>query len=156
VEPDLVLEVAIAPDAALTRVSGAINRKRQRVLGILKTQNEYVGHVGEDGFEIWERQQRAVHAFGRVIGQRGGTRIEVSLGLPMRTRALIAVFFGLYFVVAIGIALRPPDTIVSIEELVVAIAGAVLLTLIFAAAARRQRADLRTVIENLFTDLPRI
>src|SRR2546425_9496196 len=40
VKPDFVLEVAIAPAAALTRMSGLINRKRQRVLGILKTQNE--------------------------------------------------------------------------------------------------------------------
>ena len=29
-KPDLVLELAIAPAAALTRLSGAINRKRQR------------------------------------------------------------------------------------------------------------------------------
>ncbi|HEV8470083.1 MAG TPA: hypothetical protein VGR46_10780, partial [Candidatus Limnocylindria bacterium] len=136
--------------------SGAINRKRQRVLGILKTQNEYVGHVGADGFEIWERQQRAVHASGRVIGQRGGTRIEVSFGLPMRTRALIAVFFGLYFVVAIGIALRPPETVLSIEELFVAIAGAAILAVFFIAAARRQRADLRTFVESVFTGVARI
>ena len=67
VKADFVLEVAIAPAAALTRISGLINRKRQRVLGILKTQNEYVGHVGDRGFEIWERQQRAVHAFGRLL-----------------------------------------------------------------------------------------
>ena len=156
VKPDLVLEVAIAPAAALTRVSGAINRKRQRAFGIFKTQNEYLGHVGDGGFEIWERQQRAVHAFGSVVGQRGGTRIEVSFGLPMRTRALIAIFFGLYFVVAIGIALRPPETIVSIEELFVAIAGAAILAVIFIAAARRQRADLHTFVEQVFTDLPRL
>src|SRR3989442_1617942 len=112
VKPDLVLDVAIAPAAALTRVSGAINRKRQRAFGILKTQNEYVGHVGDDGFEIWERQQRAVHAIGRVIGQRGGARIEVSFVLPMRTRVLIAVFFALYAAVAAGIAVRSPgDTL---------------------------------------------
>src|SRR2546426_6834398 len=156
VKPDLVLEVAIAPAAALTRLSGAINRKRQRAFGILKTQNEYVGHVGDDGFEIWERQQRAVHAIGRVIGQRGGARIEVSFVLPMRTRVLIVLFFGLYFVVAIGIALRPPDTIVSFEELVVAFGGAALLVGIFVLAARGQRADLRTFVESVFTDVPRI
>lgn len=151
-----MLEVAIAPAAGLTRVAGAINRKRQRVLGILKTQNEYVGHVGDDRFEIWERQQRAVHAFGRVIGQRGGTRIEVRFGLPLRTRVLIAVFFGLYFVVAIGIASRPPETIGSLEELIVAIGGAALLVGIFVLAARRQRADLRAFVEGVFTDVPRI
>jgi len=156
VKADFVLEVAIAPAAALTRISGLINRKRQRVLGILKTQNEYVGHVGDRGFEIWERQQRAVHAFGRVIAQRGGTRIEVTFGLPMRTRVLIAVFFGLYAVVAIGIALRPPDAVVTVEELLVAIVGAAILAVIFSAAARRQRADLRAFLESVFTDVPRI
>ena len=156
VKPDFVLEVAIAPAAALTRVSAAINRKRQRMLGILKTQNEYVGHVGDHGFEIWERQQRAVHASGRVIGQRGGTRIEVAFGLPLRTRVLIAVFFGLYALVAIGIALRPPKTVVSIDELLVAIGGAAILAVIFTVAERRQRADLRTFLESVFTDVPPI
>ena len=74
----------------------------------------------------------------------------------MRTRVLIAVFFGLYAVVAIGIALRPPDAVVTVEELLVAIVGAAILAVIFSAAARRQRADLRAFLESVFTDVPRI
>jgi hypothetical protein len=156
VEPDLVLELAIAPAAALTRVAGAINRKRQRVLGILKTQNEYVGHVGDDAFEIWERQQRAVHAWGRVTGQGGGTRVEVSFGVPMRTRVLIAVFFALYAAVAAGIAMRSSGDALTGEQFAIAIGGALVLIFIFVVAARRQRADLRAFVQTVFTDVPRI
>ena len=156
VKPDLVLEVAIAPAAALTRLSGAINRKRQRAFGILKTQNEYVGHVSDDGFEIWERQQRAVHARGRVIGQRGGTRIEINIGLPTRSRVLIAVFFALYIALAAGIAVRSPGDTLTGEEMAIAAGGALVLIFIFSASARRQRADLRSFVEGLFADVPRI
>jgi hypothetical protein len=154
VKPDLVLEVAIAPAAALTRISSAINRKRQRMFGILKTQNEYVGHVGDDGFEIWERQQRAVHARGRVIGQRGGTRIEVDIGLPTLSRVLIAVFFALYAALSVGIAVRSPGDVLTGEDIAIAVGGALVLIFIFVTAARRQRADLRALIEQLFADTP--
>jgi hypothetical protein len=155
VKPDLVLEVAIAPAAALTRISSAINRKRQRMFGILKTQNEYVGHVGDGGFEIWERQQRAVHARGRVIAQHGGTRIEVDIGLPTLSRVLIAVFFALYAALSVGIAVRSPGDVLTGEDIAVAVGGALVLIFIFVTAARRQRADLRALIEQLFADAPR-
>jgi hypothetical protein len=155
VKPDLVLDVPIAPAAALTRVSAAINRKRQRMFGILKTQNEYVGHVGDGGFEIWERQQRAVHARGRVIAQRGGTRIEIGIGLPTRSRVLIAVFFALYAALSVGIAVRSPGDALTGDEMAIAAAGALVLIFIFVTAARRQRADLRSFIERLFSEPPR-
>jgi protein-S-isoprenylcysteine O-methyltransferase Ste14 len=74
----------------------------------------------------------------------------------MRTRTLIVLFFGLYFVVAIGIATQPPETALSAEEMLIAVAGAVVLAVIFLAAAEWQRRDLRAFVEGLFTDATRL
>jgi len=151
-----VLEVAIAPEGALARVSQAINRPKRRSLGIFKMENEFVGVVADGGFEIWERGQRAVHARAQVRARRGGTRIELRFLLPVYTRVLVVLFFVLYAAVAAGIALLPPDRSLSIDELLLTAAGASVLAAIFRIAARRQRADLRTFVESLFKDVPRI
>jgi len=151
-----VLEVAIAPEGALARVSQAINRPKRRSLGIFKMENEFVGVVADGGFEIWERGQRAVHARAQVRARRGGTRIELRFLLPVYTRVLVVLFFVLYAAVAAGIALLPPDRSLSIEELLLTVAGASVLAAIFRIAARRQRADLRTFVESLFKDVPRL
>jgi len=156
VKPDLVLELAIAPAAVLTRISSAINRKRQRAFGIFKTQNEYLGHVHDGYFEIWERQQRAVHAVGSVRGRSGGSHIEVRFLIPTQTRVLTAVFFALYAVVAVGLAFRSPQDTVTIEKALAAGGGALALIAIFALAAVRQRHDLRGFVNGLFGDVPRI
>jgi hypothetical protein len=150
------MDVAIAPESALGRVANAINQRPKRMFGILKTENEYVGNVRDGEFEIWERRQRAVRLRGQVRARAGGTHIELRLVIPLRTRILIGLFFGLYIVVAIGIAARPPQTFVSAEEMLIAIAGAVVLALIFLAAADRQRRDLRAFVERMFTDVQRI
>ena len=151
-----MLEVAIAPEGALARVSQAINRPKRRSLGIFKMENEFVGVVADGGFEIWERGQRAVHARAQVRARRGGTRIELRFLLPVYTRVLVVLFFVLYAAVAAGIALLPPDRSLSIEELLLTVAGASVLAAIFRIAARRQRADLRTFVESLFKDVPRL
>ena len=149
---DWVLEVRIAPEAALARVSGAINRRSRRALGVFKTENEYVGVVQGLEFEIWERHQRAIHAVGRIRGQRGGSRIELRSFLPPRTRALIGLFFALYAVIAAGLALQGKEPAVSAEEFAIAVAGGAVLAAVFAVSARRQRADLRAFLERLFSD----
>jgi len=156
VAPDVILEVAIAPEAALARVSRAINRRSKRMFGVLKTENEYVGVVADGAFEIWERQQRAVHAVGRVSGTHGGSRIELRLVVPLRTWALIIVFFVLYVVVAAGISVRPPEPEVSARDLAISAAGVAALIGIFTVGARSQRAALRAFVDRLFADLPRI
>ena len=150
------MDVAIAPESSLGRVATAINRRSKRMFGILKTENEYVGNVRDGEFEIWERRQRAVRLRGQVRARAGGTRMELRFVLPLRTRTLIVLFFGLYIVVAIGIAARPPETVLSVQELLIAVAGAVVLALIFLAAAERQRRDLRAFVESLFKDVTRI
>jgi hypothetical protein len=150
------MDLAVAPASALGRIASAINRRPKRMFGILKTENEYVGNVRDEEFEVWERRQRAVHLRGRVRARGGGARIELRFVLPMRTRTLIVLFFGLYFVVAIGIATQPPETFLSAEEMIIAVAGAVVLAVIFLAAAEWQRRDLRAFVESLFTDVTRI
>ena len=153
--PDWALDLTIAPDAALARVAAAINRPRRRAFGIFKNQSEYVGVVTTGEFEIWERQQRAVHALGSIRGRRGGSRLEVRFGVGRRTPVLIVVFFVLYTAAALGISRLSPDPDLSAGEFAVAVAGAVMLAALFAAFAGRQRAELQAFIEGLFADLPR-
>jgi len=156
VSAEWTIDLAIAPPSALGRIASAINRRPKRMFGILKTENEYVGNVEDEEFEVWERRQRAVRLRGRVQARAGGTRMELRLVLPLRTRILIGLFFGLYIVVAIGIASRPPETVLSAGEMLTAVAGAVVLALIFLAAAERQRRDLRAFVDSLFTDVTRL
>lgn len=152
---DLVLNVDVAAAHARERLAKAINRQEPRSLGLFKTKNEYVGRVSEERFQIWERQLRAVHAIGRIEEQAGGTRIEVSFVMPVVTRALVALFFFLYALVVIGLALRPPDPALSSWELFLAVGGAVVLATGFVLSARRQRRNLRAFLEQLFAAKPR-
>ncbi len=147
--PDVTLDVAVTPPAVLALVSGAINRRERRMFGILKTKPEYVGYAGADGFEIWERQQRAVHAVASVRPRAGGSRIELRFVLPRTTRVVTSVFFALYLVVAVGIAQRPPESSVSGSELAAMAVGAATLVAGFAYAASRQRADLAAFVTRL-------
>ena len=149
------LDVAIAPDGAINRLGAAINQRPRRAFGVLKTDKEFIGGVAGDHFEIWERSQRAVHAVGKVAGRSGGTRIEMRFPLSPTTRVLLVLFWALYLVVAGGIAVQVPDADLSLEEVFVAAAGAALLGILFAGAAQRQRTDLRTFVEGLFSDVRR-
>jgi hypothetical protein len=150
------IDLAIAPDGALQRIAAAINRPKKRAFGVLKTENEYVGFIRDDVFEIWERQNRAIHARGTIRGRRGGSRIEMRLAPRGLTKVLVVLFFLLYVVVAAGIATRPPGTDVRVEEVAVALGGAIVLAAIFATSAARQRADLRRFFEQTFSDVPRL
>ncbi|MEP6693375.1 MAG: hypothetical protein ABJB39_01885 [Chloroflexota bacterium] len=149
-------DLAIAPDGVVQLIVAAINRPRKRAFGVLKTQNEYVGFVRENSFEVWERQGRAVHGLGTIRGRRGGTRVELRCVLPQRTKILIGLFFALYLLVALGIATQPPRPEVSVEEIAITVAGAGLLAAIFTAAAAQQRADLRRFAEGIFSEAPRL
>jgi hypothetical protein len=153
--PPWSTDTSLAPEAALARVNLAINRPRKRAFGVFKLQNEYVGVVGPQEFEIWERQKRAVHALGSVRAQRGGSRIDVRFGIGRRTPFLVGTFFVLYAAVALGISRLDPEPVVTAGEIAVALIGAAILAGIFAAGAARQRAELQAFIERLFADLPR-
>jgi len=149
------IDVGTAPAGALARISAGINRRPKRVFGVLKVENEYVGYVHGDRFEVWERRQRAIHAVGTVKSRAGGSHIEVRFVIPARTRILVVLFFALYAVVAWGLAVRSEDAVTA-QELVAAVGGAVALGLIFVLAGVRQRSDLRRFVERLFGDVPRI
>jgi hypothetical protein len=150
------IDLAIAPDGALQRIAAAINRPKKRAFGVLKTENEYVGFIRDDMFEIWERQNRAIHARGTIRGRRGGSRVEMRLAPRGLTKVLVGLFFVLYVVVAVGIATQPPRADVSVEEVAIAVGGAVLLAAIFTTSAARQRADLQRFLERTFSDVPRL
>ena len=154
-EPDWSLDVRIAPEGALGRISGSINKRKKRLFGVLKTEKEFVGVVRDGGFEIWERQQRAIHGVGTLLARRGGTRIEMRFVVPTRTRVLLALFFLLYGAVTVGIVKQKPDPVMSVTEAVIAAAGIVALVVIFAASAVRQRSEMRAFVERLFEDVAR-
>ena len=150
------LDVAIAPAGASAKIASALNRPKKRAFGVLKTESEFVGFVRDDTFEIWERQGRAIHGLGSIRGRRGGSRVEVRLVLPLIRKVVIAVFYVLYAIVALGIATQPPRPDISIEEFAVAVGGGVLLAAIFTASAARQRADLKGFLERTFSEVPRL
>ena len=149
------VDLSIAPQGALDRIAANINRRGKRALGLLKTENEFVGVVADQQFEIWERQKRAVHARGRVAARSRGSRIEVTYYIPLRTRVLLGVFFILYLLVALGIATRAQDPSVSPMELLVTGAGAAILGTLFFTGARSQRADLRGFLERVLDGVGR-
>jgi hypothetical protein len=143
----------MAPDAAVARVRDAINRRPKRVLGLLKVEREYVGVVGGKAFEIWDRRDHAIHAVGRVRGQRGGTRIETAFTLSRRTRALLLLLFAAYVLAVVGIVQLPEERPAPVPPVVVAFAGALVLTGGFLINARRQRSSLRQFVSGLFADV---
>ena len=152
----LFLDLAIAPEGALSRISASVNQRGKSAFGVLKTSNEYVGVVAGQEFEIWERQKRAVHARGRVAARARGSRLEVTFKVPVRTRVLLGVFFVLYGLAAFGIATQPQEPSVSPMDLLIAVAGAAVLVALFVASARSQRADLRGFLEHVFEGVGRL
>jgi len=80
--------------------------------------------VSGNSFEIWERQQRAVHAVGRISPRRGGSRIELA---PLSYRAgpeRSSLCSSLsYVIVAFGHRAQPPEPDVSAAELAIAFLG---------------------------------
>jgi len=153
--PDWLLDIGVAPEAALARLESAINERPKRAFGVLKTQNEFIGAIAQDRFEVWERRQRAVHAVGRARPKRGGTRVEAEFVIPPLTRGLLVAFFVLYVVVVAGIASQPPDPGLSAQELVIAASGAAVTGALFYGAAHRQRRDLAHFLETVFKNADR-
>jgi hypothetical protein len=150
---DWSLDVPIAPEAVAQRIAVSINRPKKRLLGLLKTEREYVGVVEGTDFEIWERQARAIHAVGVVRAVRGGGRIEARFLVTPRTRLLLLLFFPLYSLAAFGVASQGVHGL-SFTSLAIAVAGSLVLAGIFALAARSQRDQLRSFLHGLFPEEP--
>ena len=145
------MDLDVAPEASLARLRSAINLPRKRLFGLLKTRQEYLGWVDGSGFEIWERQDRAVHAFGEIRPRRGGGTVRLRFALPMRTKALLVLFFVLYAGAGLEVGRRgevwPSAATVALVAL-----GGLIIAGIFTVAARRQRDQLRAFVERVLTE----
>jgi hypothetical protein len=151
---DLVLDTPLPPETALRGLRTAIQQRPRRAFGVVKVRNEFVGVVTEDGFEVWERRQRAVRAVGQARRHRGGSRIEVRFRLSPVSRVAIGIFFALYAAAAAGIAYQPPANDISGTDVAIAAAGAAVFAAFFYAASRRQRRDLAGFLTNVLTAGP--
>lgn len=146
------LRVALKPEAALRRITEAMNRPAKRLLGV-KIADEYVGVVHGRQFEVWERRRHAVHLLGEVMRDQDGSRIALRTGLTLRARILIGVFFALFLVFAVGIATLPVDRAFPEATPFLAVAGGLAAAGIFSYSARAQAADLRGFVAKEFEDV---
>lgn len=153
VNDDLVLDVRVSRRDALSRIERAINQRPRRVLGVLKVDPEYVGVTSPSEFEIWERRQHAVHAYGRIDRRPGGARVSATFVQSRRSWALLAVFFGLYGLFGAGFVSRDAGPLGPLLSSVVLAVGGVAIALYFFLSARRQRADLRRFVTVIFAEV---
>ena len=144
-------DLDVAPEASLARLRAAINLPRKRLFGLLKTRPEFLGWVDGSEFEIWERQDRAVHAFGEIRPRRGGGTVRLRFALPLRTKILVALFFVLYGAAGLEVGNRGEVWPSAATVLLVAV-GALVIAAIFTIAARHQRDQLRAFVERVLTE----
>ena len=117
---------------------------------MLKVSDHWVGVVSGTQFVVWEKQQHATRAEGRIRGRRGGSRIEAHIGVTRRTRILTVVLLVLFLVAAAGILGREGSLGLTPAGLTVAAVGAVVTLTLFWASALRQRAALRAFLNGVF------
>jgi len=146
------LRVAVAPDAALQLIEGALNRKAKRVLG-LKVDREYVGVVDGRRFEVWDRSRHAVHMLGTVSGDRAGSRIALESALTKRARFFIGLFLVVLGALVTAMSL-PADRASSTITPLAGVAAMLASVATFYAAARIQRAALRAFLQRVFEETP--
>ena len=147
--PDWLLDVGIAPEAALARLEAAINQRPRRAFGVLKTQNEYIGAIapgpvrglGAAPARGPRRRTGAAEAWRHA--DRGPLRDPAT-----HPRSAGGVLRPLRRGRRVGIASQPPDPALSARGARDrgqrrAVTGA-----LFYGAARRQRADLARFLET--------
>lgn len=149
---DYVLDVAAAPEALASRLRSAISTRPKRALGVLKVSAEWVGIVAGNEFVVWEKQQHATRAIGKIHGRRGGSRVEVRIEVTRRTWILITVFFGLFMFASAGLLTREEGLGVGPAGLTVAALGAFVTLSLFWSASLRQRAALRAFLSAVLGD----
>jgi hypothetical protein len=153
VDDDLVLDVHVSPRDALSRLERAINQRPRRLLGILKVNPEYVGVTSPSKFEIWERRQHAVHAYGRIDRRQGGARISANFVQSRRSWMLLVVFFVLYGLFGAGFVSRGAGPLGPVLSSVVLVVGGMAIAVYFVVSARRQREDLRRFVTLIFAEV---
>lgn len=147
-------DVAVAPEALASRLGRAINQKPKRMLGVLKVTSEWIGVVAGHEFVVWERQGHATRAIGTIKGRRGGSRVDVRIGITKRTRILTVVFFALFIAASLGILTRQEGLGIEPSGLAVAALGAFVTLTLFWSASLRQRAALRAFLDGVLSEPP--
>lgn len=147
-----VLDVAVAPEALMSRLRAAINQKPKRAFGVLKVANEWVGVVDGNEFAVWERRQHATRAEGRISGRRGGSRVEARIALTRRSSILVVVFFALFMAGAVGALTLPEGLGIAPSTLALAFFGGLATLALFWVGALRQRAALRGFLSDVFRE----
>ena len=148
---EVELRVALKPDAALRRITDAMNRPSKRLLGI-KIANEYVGVVQGRQFEVWERRRHAVHLLGEVTRDHDGSRIALHTGLTLRARILLGVSLVLLLVFAAGMATLPAERAFPEATPFLAVAAVVGAAVVSYYSVRAQAADLRAFVAKALED----
>lgn len=148
------MEVPATPEALASRLRSRLNQRPKRALGVLKVSDEWIGAVHGDQFAVWERRQHAMRAQGRIRGVRGGSRVEARIALTRRSTVLMAVFFLLFFVGAVGILSQPEGLGISPATLVIAVLAGSATLLGFWIGSLRQRAALRSFLADVFRASP--
>jgi hypothetical protein len=154
VTEDLVIDVPLAPEALASRLRSRLNQRPKRAFGILKVSDEWIGVVHGNSFAVWERRQHAMRADGRIRGVRGGSRVEARIALTRRSALMMAIFFVLFAVGAVGILSQPEGLGISPATLVIALLAGFGTLLVFWVGSLRQRAALRAFLADVFRDTP--
>jgi hypothetical protein len=146
-----VVDVDIAPEALIKRLSGAINHQPKRLFGVLKVSDHWIGVVSGSQFAVWEKQQHATRAEGRIRGRRGGSRVEAHIGVTRRSRVLTVILLALFLLASFEILGREGTLGLTPAGLTVAAVGALVTLTLFWVAALRQRAALRAFLNEVFS-----
>lgn len=149
-EEEYVRDIEVAPDHLLGLLRAELAKRPRRMFGVLKQGDEFIGVVEAGEFAVWERQQHATRAVGRVRGRRGGSRIEARIGVTRRTRVLMVIFFVLFGLGAYGVLLRGEGLRADATGIGFAIAAGVATLVMFWVVSLRQRARLRGFMDRVF------
>lgn len=152
VAEDYVLDATVAPEALAGRLRAAINTRPKRALGVLKVHSEWIGLVAGNEFVVWEKQQHATRATGRIRRHKGGARVEARIALTRRTSVLMVVFFTLFAVAALGLLAREEGLGIGPTGLGIAVVGGLVTLTLFWWAGLRQRAALRRFLDEVFRE----
>lgn len=86
-------------------------------------------------------------------GRRGGTRLEMRFVIAPRTWVLIVLLALLYVAASYGVLQQAEGPAIPLPKVLIPLGGAVALTAIFGLGALRQRAALRSFVDDLFRDV---
>jgi len=129
-----------------------VSAEQTAAFGILKVSDEWIGVVQGNDFAVWERRQHAMRAEGRIRRVRGGSRVEARIELTRRSAVLMAVFFALFAVAAIGLLGRPGGMGISPATIALAFLAGLGTLAVFWAGSLRQRAALRRFLTEVFEE----